>query len=114
VRRALPAYLDGEPSGADRQALEAHLARCAACAREADRHRNLLRALGSLPRREVSHGFEARLKSSLATRTVAAAPRAWWEHFRFQASWRLLPALTAAAGVAAGLAAWTLLPGSAP
>lgn len=114
VRRVLPAHLDGEPHGADRGALDAHLAGCAACEREARGHRNLLRALASLPSRRVSQEFDARLKSALATQAVALAPRAWWEHFRFQASWRLLPALTAAAGVAAGLAAWALLPGTSP
>jgi anti-sigma factor RsiW len=48
VRELLPLYAGGEGAEGDRPEVEAHLALCAACARELDQVRELRSALGSL------------------------------------------------------------------
>jgi anti-sigma factor RsiW len=67
--RHLSAYLDGELAPAERRAIEAHLAVCAACREELDALAQVKRLLGRLPEVEPPAGLWA----SLRARAVAPA-----------------------------------------
>jgi anti-sigma-K factor RskA len=110
ARRALAAGGAGEGSAA----LAAHLAGCEGCRREQRAYRNLLSALAQDPARQVGSDFERRLQTRLATQPARSAARAWWERLSFGLSWRLRPALGAAAALAAAVATWALVPTGQP
>ena len=88
VSRELIAYLDGRASAAERQKVEGHLARCAACRTRAEEMRKVSMLLGEVPAIEPSFGFDARVRQR-----VAAEPRQGW-------FWRLMPARRPAFAVA--------------
>jgi hypothetical protein len=100
---------DGRASAAERDRLQEHVAGCGACRRVQEGHRNLLRLLAAAPARELRAGFEERLSARIAAQPAASPVNAWWRRAQFRLSWRLLPTV-ATAGVAAGLAVWTILP----
>jgi len=62
--RRLSAYHDGEVSGAEREALEAHLAQCPACAAELARLRRLSSLLAQAERPKMPAGVLDRLHRS--------------------------------------------------
>lgn len=62
--RRLSAYHDGEVTGADREALEAHLAQCPACAAELARLRRLSSLLTQAERPKMPAGVLDRLHRS--------------------------------------------------
>jgi anti-sigma factor RsiW len=89
------AYVDGELSGADREAYETHLRSCAACT-EASRFQARFKAAvrGHLPRPALPVGLRARIETALA---AAPSPRRRWP-------WRAHPrAFTVGAAAAAAL-----------
>lgn len=66
----LSAWFDGEAQTHERQAVEAHLARCAGCTREVARYASLREAL------EAQAAEETRVPPELAARVARLAPRA--------------------------------------
>jgi anti-sigma factor (TIGR02949 family) len=85
------AFVDGELAGVDREALERHLAGCAACMRQArleGRFKAAVRA--HLPRPEVPFALRQRLHVALAAQPIA--PRRWPEWASARA---LMPAAAA-------------------
>jgi anti-sigma factor RsiW len=75
------AFVDGELSGQDREAYEAHLDGCEACARNTRLQGRFKAALrGHLPRPEVPEGFAQRIH--LAIEAEPAARRQWpWQAY---------------------------------
>ena len=63
--RGLGEYLDGTLPLRRRRAMEAHLLACAACRRELEAMRRTLALVTSLPRRELSAGFDQALRARL-------------------------------------------------
>ncbi len=72
ARLLLPAYIEGELSGAEHDRVVSHLAICASCRREAETYRHALKQLHSVPRREPPRdlyaGFTARWAEHEAVR----------------------------------------------
>lgn len=111
VRRAIQSYVDGAASLAEREAVDAHVARCAACARTLAETRQLVGLLSAVPSRSVSEQFERNLQTALRNTAPVSPSVAWWERFRLQFEWRLrVPAMVAASTLAAGIAAAVVTP----
>jgi len=111
IRRLIEAYVDGAASGAERQAVDEHLARCAACARGMVESRQVVGLLASMPERRVSASFEANLMAAVRQTAPASEGAAWWERFRLRFEWRLrVPALVTAGSLAAGVCAFLIAP----
>lgn len=111
VRRAIQAYVDGAASLAEREAVDAHVAQCALCARTLAETRQLVGLLSAVPSRSVSEEFERNLQTALRNAVPASPGVAWWERFRLQFEWRLrVPAMVAASTLAAGIAAAVVTP----
>jgi len=72
-REAIGALVDGELEGAERAALEAHLAGCSGCRQELDELRRLAAAFATLAPVEPAADFEARFWARIA-REGGAAP----------------------------------------
>jgi len=66
ARDLIGAYLDGELSGADRQAVSLQLQRCPACADYAGDLRRMSRQLGTLARLPAPAGLADRIRTELA------------------------------------------------
>jgi anti-sigma factor RsiW len=102
---------DGEASAAEREAVDAHVAQCGACARVQADSRQLAQLLGGLPERRVSGQFESNLLAAVRETQPAPPAAAWWERFRLRFEWRLrVPALVAAGSLACGLVAAVVMP----
>lgn len=101
VQPLLPAYVDGEISGADRRPLDAHLDHCAVCRHEADIQRLLRETL-------ADHGREAAPMAPPWLRTRIAAQLAA-EQTTTSVGWRTrLSAFAAAAMVVLAVGAVSL------
>jgi len=99
--RTLDLYLYGELSFDQEQALEDHLASCAACRRHLDELR-AIHALLERGRTEPPAGLLERCRSQLHERLQAAAPkRSLWRWFALRPAWAVRLA-TASALVALG------------
>lgn len=92
---ALVSYLYDECEAGEREAVETHLARCAACAREATALGAARRMLAAWHPREAALGFRVTRDPAAPLRDVRAAR--WW--------WRPLPAWGQAAAAAVIFAA---------
>ena len=69
-------YLDGEMPEADRNALEAHVAKCAECRRELNLLHQTIRTVAELPERSAPVGFPERVARSIAAdRAPVGRPR---------------------------------------
>jgi anti-sigma factor RsiW len=102
VIERLGAWLGGELEGGERAAVEAHLAACAACRREADALQAVWRTLGAAP----APARTASVWPAVRARTFAA-PGGW-----FYGSRPLTRLSLGAAAVACGLLVGALLPRS--
>lgn len=112
IRFAIQSYVDGAASPGEREAVEAHVAHCAACAQELATTRQLVGLLGTSPARRVSEEFDRNLHAALRGAQQAAPGAAWWERFRLQFEWRLrVPAMVAASSLAVGILAAVVTPG---
>jgi len=101
TREMLGAHAHGDASTSQRAAVEAHLAQCAACAREAALAGELARSLRSDAPRQVSDRFEHDLFAALEARRPAASGAAWWERLRLRLEWRVrVPAMMTAGSLA--------------
>jgi anti-sigma factor ChrR (cupin superfamily) len=101
----LIAYLDGKATAAERRAVEAHLADCAACRARAEEFRAVWNVLDDAPEHALSPSFDARLRQRIA----AEAPRRWFD------GWLPQPRLAFALSLLLALAVWIgKLPGPAP
>ena len=105
ARRLIQDCLDGAATPAERQRLDEHLERCPSCARVLEESRRLVHLLASVPRRSLSASFEEKLRA--AVRDLPPSRVAGWrERLRFRLAGRVrFPALMAAGGLAAALAA---------
>jgi anti-sigma factor RsiW len=72
----LVAWTDGELAPADARRVEAHVASCAACAREADLLRRTGELVGKLPRVQPSEGFADRVAAAARAESRLEAARA--------------------------------------
>jgi Putative zinc-finger len=109
----LSEYLDDELSGSDRQALEAHLATCAACGRTLDELRRVVSRAGSLddrpPAKDLWSGVARRIGVRVPSTEVDLTERREQRRRRLAFS---IPQLAAAALVlvmASGAGMWALL-----
>jgi anti-sigma factor RsiW len=106
--------VDGAATPAEREAVDAHVARCAGCAQELATSRQVVGLLAAMPGRRVSEEFDRNLQVALRSAEPVSPGKAWWEHFRLQFEWRLrVPALVAASTLAAGVVAAVVMPGYA-
>jgi hypothetical protein len=103
-RSELTAYVKGEVSPFEREALRLHLEECEGCAEEAQEVGRVLRALGRLPRIEPSAGFSARATAAL----VREHPEFAGEGALPRTGFFGRPALRVAGGLAAGFLVATL------
>lgn len=111
IQRTIQAYVDGTATGAERAAVDRHVAHCARCARCLAESRQLLSLLASVPAREVSDDFERNLARALRHTAPVSRGAAWWERFRFRYEWRFRgPALLTAGSLAAGVLAAVVAP----
>lgn len=111
TRHAIQSYVDGSVTRAERDAVDAHVMQCPACARELEESRQLRLLLSGMPARRVSDDFERNLQAAISNTAPASANAAWWEHLRFRFEWRLrVPALVTAGTLAAGIAAAIVMP----
>jgi anti-sigma factor RsiW len=79
-REAIGALVDGELEGAERAAVEAHLAGCTGCRKELEELRRLAAAFASLPPVEPAPDFEARFWARIARE--AGAPQGFAARLR--------------------------------
>ncbi len=111
TRNLIQTVADGSASPADAEAVRTHVAGCPPCAEDLRQSELLLRALGAVPRREVSQGFEHRLMAAVASSEKSSPLAAWWERFCVAFEWRLrLPTTVAAASLAAACIAAVVMP----
>lgn len=111
IQSALQAVVDGAASRAEREAVDAHVERCATCAQALAESRQVVALLSAMPARRVSDEFEQNLQAALRSTTPVAPSVAWWERFRLQFEWRLrVPALVTAGSLAAGMVAALVMP----
>jgi anti-sigma factor RsiW len=111
IRRIIEAYVDGAASRPEREAVDAHVVRCAECARALEQSRTLVDLLSAAPRRQVSSGFEVTLRAALEHVAPLSQSVAWWERFRLRFDWRFrMPALVAAGSLATGIIAAVVAP----
>lgn len=111
IQSALQSVVDGAATRAEREAVDAHVEHCAACAQALVESRQLLGMLAGLPARRVSDDFERNLQAALRDTTPAPRSVAWWERFRLQFEWRLrMPAMVTAGALAAGMVAALVMP----
>jgi anti-sigma factor RsiW len=103
IQHQIQVYLDGAASPAEREQVDAHVARCEACARVLAESRELAGLLRGVPDCRVSADFERKLARSLSATAPKPAARAWWERFRVHNEWRLRVPATLAAGSLAGV-----------
>ncbi len=71
------AFVDGELDASSPAAVAAHVEACPACRAQAEAERDLRARLGRLPVPELPAGFEARLRSRVRRRPVAAMAARW-------------------------------------
>ena len=62
-------YLEGSSSGDERAQVEAHLERCPHCRRYLDQMRDVIRALGRLPKDAIAPECREELRRVFRTRT---------------------------------------------
>ena len=74
ARDLVGAYVDGELSGAERQAMAEHIASCPTCAAEADALRRVGEQLRVMGRAAVPVGLSDRIRSQLAQEPITAMP----------------------------------------
>jgi anti-sigma factor RsiW len=111
IRHAIQGYVDGAASRAEREAVDAHVDHCPACAQVLADSRQLVGMLAAMPVRRVSDEFERNLQSALRHTAPVSSSAAWWERFRLQFEWRLrLPAMVAASGLAVAMVAVMVTP----
>ena len=83
----LDAYLDGELSGAEMTALDAHLRSCSQCAPEALARMQLKRAIKSAGQRFApTADFKARVLQSIASQSASLQPRPQGDHLGVRVS----------------------------
>lgn len=111
IRHAIQSYVDGAATRAEREAVDAHVDRCAACAQVLADSRQLVGMLAAMPARRVSDEFERNLQAALRHTAPVSRSAAWWERFRLQFEWRLrFPALVAASSLAVAMLAAVVTP----
>jgi anti-sigma factor RsiW len=111
VQSALQAVVDGAASRGEREAVDAHVAHCTACAQTLAESRQLVSLLAGLPARRVSDDFERNLQAALRETKPAPHSVAWWERFRLQFEWKLrVPAMVTAGALTAGMVAALVMP----
>jgi anti-sigma factor RsiW len=103
--------VDGAATRPEREAVGAHVARCAECARALAESRQLVSMLAGAPRRRVSEAFDQELMASVRGVRPVSLRAAWWERFRLRFEWRLrLPAMVTAGSLAAAVVAAIAVP----
>ena len=79
VRSRMSCYVDGELSGDEMLAVRRHLDACEECRVQFQSDRGIKHAVATLPEREASHDFEARLLAAVRQAgTSQAAPASMW------------------------------------
>ncbi len=112
IQWKIQAVVDGAATRADREAVDAHLRQCEACARVMEESRRLVMALAAAPRRQVSDDFERNLAAALESTAPVSRGAAGWERLRLRFEWRLrVPAMVTAGSLAAALLAGLAAPG---
>jgi len=96
VKKNMSAYIDGESSGADREAIDEHLKTCRGCRAELEALKSSVAFVGGLPEIEPTAGFEAAFRRKLRASEPAPAPAAPWIE-RILGTPYLRPALAATA-----------------
>jgi hypothetical protein len=99
TRYELSAYLDRELPDADRQAVEAHVAGCAACRQRLAELERIVTGMAELPGQETAPGFLTEVRRRIEAGIEPASSWGWW----VQAS-----AATVAALLVVGGAVWML------
>jgi anti-sigma factor RsiW len=111
IQRLIELYVDGAATRPEREAVEAHVAACPACARSLQEARQLVGLLAAMPSREVGRSFEADLTAAVRHTAPVSQSAAWWERLRLQFEWRLrFPAMVAAGGLAVAVIAVVVTP----
>lgn len=81
VRDLLPLYAGGEARENERVAAEAHLAVCAACARELDQYREMRAHLAGVREEEAPSGTWRAIAEAVWARVFPQAPSRGWRAF---------------------------------
>ena len=77
ARPLLARLADGAPGGAERAALDAHLARCAACRAEAEAQRDVRGVLRARPAAEAPPWLAARIAAEIAAESGLLGVADW-------------------------------------
>jgi anti-sigma factor RsiW len=109
----LSEYLDGDLQGAERGALETHLADCATCRRTLEELRAVARRAAALERRgpeeDLWPGIAARITAPAPARAAAAGERVWWRSPRWTFSLPQLAAAVVLVALISSAAMWLVL-----
>lgn len=117
VTDQLQDWLDGRLAARSAARVQAHVAGCAACSREAAAWRSTFAALGSLGRLDPSEGFGARVMAHVQVPAPVPAPvpewrraLAWASGFlpRTRRAWAAVSGVALTPAVTLGLVFWTV------